>query len=69
LISLTLGKIARFPYENDTVSIHSFRMDASCKTSPIYRNRLAGPDKTHGRAKHISVQAPSGRKVTYPQEN
>jgi hypothetical protein len=44
-------------------------MDASCKTSPIYRNRLAGPDKTHGRAKHISVQAPSGRKVTYPQEN
>jgi hypothetical protein len=26
LISLTLGKIARFPYENGAAPIHSFRM-------------------------------------------
>jgi hypothetical protein len=26
---LTLGKIARFPYENYSVSIHSFRMNTN----------------------------------------
>jgi hypothetical protein len=29
LISLTLRKIARFPYENCTVPIHCFRMGVS----------------------------------------